>query len=286
VVSVASDSVVLADQIELLVCAFPDENFNRRRIDEIADKHWGADTVQVSYAFDVLDSRFQVLGDKYPFRVTRSFIVKNGESSMYEALLSITRPNFFYPSDDVGGADTTKSFETLVEFCLSDFYGEDTRTVNFGWPSQIGRPKEFSPAIAWLAVRIGIPVGNAYRQPRRKDGGVDVVVWRTFSDGRPGVPLMLVQATVQADIAAKARDVDRRLWSGWLATDVEPLVALAVPGSLNNTEVWNEISRNSLLLDRIRLTSMAPRIDDTVADEVNSIIHATHIAVRDFIEWG
>ncbi len=283
---VASDSVVLADQIELIVCAFPDENFNRRRVAEIAEKHWDADTVQVSYAFDVLDSRAQLLGDKYPFRVTRSFIVKSGGTSLYEALLSLTRPNFFYTDADASGADTTKSFETLVEFSLSGFYGENTRTVNFGWPSQIGRPKEFSPAVAWLAEQIGIPVGNAYRQPRRKDGGVDVVVWRTFSDGRPGVPLMLVQATVQADIAAKARDVDRRLWSGWLATDVEPLVALAVPGSLNNTEVWNEVSRNSLLLDRIRLTSMAPRINDTVADEVSRIIHSTHTLVRDFIERG
>jgi hypothetical protein len=286
VVSVASESVVLADQIELLVCAFPDENFSRRRIDEIAEKYWDADTVQVSYAFDVLDSRYQILGSKYPFRISRSFIVKDGNSSLYEALLSITRTNVFFTRDGFGGTDTTKSFERLVEFCLSSFYGENTRTVNFGWPSEVGRPKEFSPAIGWLAALIGIPVGSAYRQPRRKDGGVDVVVWRTFADGRPGVPLMLVQATVQADISAKARDVDRRMWSGWLATDVEPLVALAVPGSLNNTEVWNEISRNSLLLDRIRLTSMAPEINGTTADAVGIIIHDTHTVVREFIERG
>ena len=282
--SIASDSVVLADQIELLVCSFPDEIFNRRRIDELAEKHWEADSVQVSYAFDVLESRFELLGDRYPFRVTRSFIVKDGESLLYEALLSITRTNFFYGGDDSSGADTMKSFEILVEFCLSRFYGENTRTVNFGWPSKIGRPMEFSPAIGWLAERIGIPVGTAYRQPRRKDGGVDVVVWRTFSDARPGVPLMLVQATVQTEVVSKARDVDRRLWSGWLAMDVEPLVALAVPGSLNSTEIWNEISRNSLLLDRLRLTSMAPQIDVTVADEVDEIIHATRQIVRDFIE--
>jgi hypothetical protein len=37
-------------------------------------------------------------------------------------------------------------------------------------------------------------------------------------------------------------------------------------------------------LDRLRLTSMAPQIDVTVADEVDGIIHATRQIVRDFIE--
>jgi hypothetical protein len=83
---------------------------------------------------------------------------------------------------------------------------------------------------------------------------------------------MLVQATVQTDVVAKARDVDRRVWSGWLAMDIEPLVALAIPGNLNRTEDWNEVSINSLLLDRVRLCDLAPEGDADLMSLCGSVI--------------
>jgi hypothetical protein len=36
--------------------------------------------------------------------------------------------------------------------------------------------------------------------------------------------------------------------------DRDPLVILAVPKTISPGEVWNEISANSIVLDRIRLT--------------------------------
>lgn len=284
-VNIASDSACLADHIELLIGARQGENFNLRRIQETANHYWGADDVQVSYAMSVARDRANVLGDRYPFKVGRAYVVKEREALIYESLLCLTRTNWVYSFEgSLDGIDTTKDFEVIAEHCLSGFYGESTLSVNFGWPSTLGRPMEFSPAVSWLADRIGIPVGSAYRQPRRKDGGVDIVVWRAFGDGRPGVPIVLVQATVQTDVLSKARDIDRRLWAGWLATDIDPTVALAIPGTVTNTEVWNEISRNSLLLDRIRLANLAPAPGDSVQEVCSSVVEAVRFTTARLLE--
>ena len=146
---------------------------------------------------------------------------------------------------------------------------------------------EFSLAIGWLVEHIGIPVGSAYRQPRRKDGGVDIVAWRPFEDGRPGVPILLVQATVQSDVISKARDVDLRMWSGWLGTDIDPLVVLAIPGSVSKGEAWNEISRHCLLLDRTRLVDLAPEVLLTEFSQAEELVDLVRTQTRDwFINSG
>lgn len=277
--AIGGDSAVLADHIELLIGARPDENHNRRRIEEVAARLWGTDSVEISYAISVMRERQSILGEKYPFSVHRAYVVRTEPSPIYEALLGLTRTNWYYGSAELSRIDSTKAFELLTEHCLSEFYGPRTKSVNFGWPSTVGRPAEFSPAISWLADQIGIPVGTAYRQPRRKDGGVDIVLWRPFEDRRPGVPLMLVQATVQVDVLPKARDVDRRLWAGWLATDMEPEAVLAIPGTIASAEVWNEISRNTLLMDRMRLVSTGPPLDGETQRLCESIWEATREVV-------
>lgn len=281
--AIAGDSAVLADHLELLITAHPGQNFPRRRMEEVAGKLWDADSAHVNIAFNRMDERAKLLGSRYPLKVSRAYAVTQHEAPVYQALLGLTRTNWFYGQRDLDGIDTTKNFEQLAERCLANFFGPSTQSVNFGWPTDVGRPMEFSRAIAWLAERIGIPVGAAYRQPRRKDGGVDIVVWRSFGDNRPGVPLMLVQATVQVDVVSKSRDVNRRLWAGWLATDVDPMVALAIPGTVTNAEHWNEISQNSLLLDRIRLTSLAGD-DVSTAALCSPIVDATHRVLHEALE--
>jgi hypothetical protein len=105
-------------------------------------------------------------------------------------------------------------------------------------------------------------LGNAFRPPRKKDGGVDLFVWKSFSDNQPGIPVMLVQCTIKEDFINKIGDIDLRLWANWLSSDIEPLVALAVPGVVTKDEVWSEITTRGILLDRMRLTELAAEIHD------------------------
>lgn len=99
--------------------------------------------------------------------------------------------------------------------------------------------------------------------PEKKDGGVDLFVWKSFSDKRPGIPIMLVQCTIKDDFINKIGDIDLKLWSNWLSSDLEPLVALAIPGVVTKDEVWSEITTRGILLDRLRLI-------ESCGDVVNS----------------
>jgi hypothetical protein len=89
-----------------------------------------------------------------------------------------------------------------------------------------------------------------------KDGGVDVVAWRPFPDGRSGFPVLLAQCTLEKDFAHKAADIELRLWSGWLAMDVDPATALAIPDVVPAGEEWNRLAARTVVLDRIRLASL------------------------------
>jgi len=133
------------------------------------------------------------------------------------------------------------------------YLGLNSNALAFGWPSKLGRPQEFHKAIEWLAAKMGVEPGSAFRSPRRKDGGVDVVAWKGFADKRSGFPIYLVQCTLQRDFLSKSRDIDLRLWAGWLEMDRDPFVILAVPKTISPGELWNEISANAIVMDRIRL---------------------------------
>src|SRR5690606_23364065 len=130
-------------------------------------------------------------------------------------------------------------------------------SIRFAWPSDDGRPQEFGAAIRWLAARMGVQPGDAYRPPYAKDGGVDVVAWRPFPDRRSGFPVMLVQCTVERSYAHKARDIDLPIWSGYLRLDVPPATALAIPEVVPSGEDWNALAARTVILDRTRIVALA-----------------------------
>jgi hypothetical protein len=103
---------------------------------------------------------------------------------------------------------------------------------------------------------LNVKVGSGYRQPRRKDGGVDIFVWKEFPDRNPGTPLALIQCTIQKQFTDKVGDVDLKLWSSWLSSDLDPMVGLCVPEVVVKSEIWDEVTTRGLLLDRIRLVTM------------------------------
>jgi hypothetical protein len=142
------------------------------------------------------------LGSSYPFLVDDTFIVtkKSVDDSVYIQLLFLTSGGGVSTAGAVWNLEkASKLFEDIVENALKTFFGQNTKTVNFGFPSRSGRPPEFPAAVEWLSKKTNIRLGNAYRPPRKKDGGVDLFVWKSFSDNKPGIPIMLVQCTIKDD---------------------------------------------------------------------------------------
>ncbi|MSQ28897.1 MAG: hypothetical protein EXR68_00175 [Dehalococcoidia bacterium] len=248
----------VADWIEQTLLARGSVQIGLDALFKFAIAEIGQHEAAVTLALNAMERRAQALGDAYPFQVFQYAVraLPNAKLNPYSLLLLMTPQS---PSRQLireGIEPMAIAFERLVVVALESLLGSTARAVRFGWPGDQGRPPEFYGAIEWLAAKMGIPAGQAYRPPRRKDGGVDVVGWRPFPDGRSGFPVMLVQCTLQQDVTQKAADIDVRNWAGWLKLDADPTTALAVPGTIPTGETWDKISVRSLILERIRLAGL------------------------------
>lgn len=261
----SENSSTVADWIEALAASQSGKPLSMQKVQEISQSFANIGQNVIPFAFRLLEKRQQVLKDLYPFTIDDTFIVtrKTVRDSFYLQLLFLTPKAGLFTSGSTWNLEiASQLFEDLTEKALSNFFGSNTHTANFGFPSRSGRPAEFSAAVEWLSKKTNIRLGNAYRPPRKKDGGVDLFVWKSFSDNQPGIPVMLVQCTIKEDFINKIGDIDLRLWANWLSSDIEPLVALAVPGVVTKEEIWGEITTRGILLDRMRLTELAAEIHD------------------------
>lgn len=259
----SENSSTVADWIEALAASQSGKPLSMQKVQEISESFANVGQNVIPFAFRLLEKRQQILKDLYPFTIDETFIVtkKTVRDSFYLQMLFLTPKAGLFTSGATWNLEkASQLFEDLTEKALSNFFGSNTHTANFGFPSRSGRPAEFSAAVEWLSKKTNIRLGNAFRPPRKKDGGVDLFVWKSFSDNQPGIPIMLVQCTIKEDFINKIGDIDLRLWANWLSSDIEPLVALAVPGVVTKEEVWSEITTRGILLDRMRLTELAAEV--------------------------
>ena len=249
---------VTADWLETMAAVADGKPISRSMAFDLGNTHFGLNESEIVDAFALAVSRKQNLGSSYPFECSETFIVSLAErtNSTYEHFLYLSPWSPARALDAWSLDAAAKTFEYIAESCMADFFGKGTSSLNFGHPSDVGRPSEFDEAVKWLAEKANIKIGSAFRPPRRKDGGVDIFVWKGFSDGKPGSPLLMVQCTIAKEFINKIGDIDLALWSSWLSSDINPLAALAVPFYISKGEDWEEISTRGILLDRGRLLEM------------------------------
>ncbi|MFC7595915.1 hypothetical protein ACFQU3_11390 [Terrabacter sp. GCM10028922] len=243
----------VADWIEI-ECLVLDRAIGVDALNESGKAH-GYRPADVALGLTTMSRRSAVLGGAYPFRAANGAASTQYAIKMpWSALLLMSSESPARRTLEIGVA--AAHLERITAQALRQLYGADTHAIRFAWPSEDGRPPEFPDAVRWLADRMNVRIGTAYRPPYNKDGGVDVVAWRPFPDGRSGFPVLLVQCTLEKDYAHKAADVDTRVWSGWLALDVDPSTALAIPDVVAAGEEWRALAARTVVLDRIRLASL------------------------------
>jgi hypothetical protein len=269
----------IADGVETTLLVRDGAQLGMGALQELAADEIRAGAPQLELALSVMRRRSELLGSEYPFEMHEWAVraVPAGSESAYAALVLLTPGGA--ARQLVHPAPTTEMavvFERITEGSVARLWGSGGRAIRFGWPSDVGRPPEFPEAVPWLAEKLGLQAGLGYRPPRRKDGGVDVVGWRPFPDGRSGFPIVLVQCTLQSDILAKSRDVDARLWASWLVMDDEPATALAVPQTIPAGVLWDELALNGAVFERIRLTGLlagasSPGLEEWVDSTLTSL---------------
>jgi hypothetical protein len=248
----------LADLVEVGMLSRGVSGLSAPEARELLAQAAGTRTESADMALNVMQRREGLLGGRYPFNISAVGVRlrKNAHDVPYTSLLLLSSRTSPFRMATGGLAEAATILESLTCAAVRGLLGGPAQAVRFGWPSEHGRPREFPDAIRWLAAQMGVSVGSSYRSPRRQDGGVDVVGWRPFGDGQPGFPILLVQCTLERDFVHKSGDIDLRLWSGWLAFDIDPMAALAIPLTVASAEDWKEMATRVIVLDRLRLASL------------------------------
>jgi hypothetical protein len=254
------DSEVVADTIELELVTGTAKARPMSWVHSGSVASVDSNATDLNLAVSTISRRAQLLGERYPIEVTNAGLKLRPFTGcgVYEAMLLMTtgNPSVVFPRDQL--ADAAELFEHIVTRAARTLLGEGSQAIRFGYPGEPGRPPEFPQAIPWLVKQMKLKGGTAYRDPARRDGGVDVVAWRPFPDGRPGFPIQLIQVTLEKNFSHKAGDINARLWSLLLGLDVDPTGVLAIPRTIPEDKRWAEVATRAILLERLRIASLNP----------------------------
>lgn len=217
-------------------------------------------------AFGEIEDRSRACGDTYPFEVQANLIQlrPEGRFSVYIFLLMLSttihekapRPK-----------DRVKLFEELSAEAARRYFGEaETNSVVFGWPRQLGVP-QFAAAVDALCSSLGEGLRHRKRPTikDKKDAALDVVIWRSFRDQRPGKLIAFGQCATGRNWRDKLTHLQSgAFWDTWMAEPAAypPLTLFFTPFRVD-AEHWFEDSRRAgILFDRCRIASQLPSLSE------------------------
>ena len=211
-------------------------------------------TRAASIVFDVLLERARILGDLYPFIVSR----QEGLSARrprrirtYRVLLALTTAHAFHVSKK---PDPKKLFEGLVERTLRRL---GLRTTTTGTSRKRGRGG-FQAVLQTACTDVGLKasVDGVILSRAAKDENVDTLAHLDFQDQRRGRWTFIGQATVgeSSNWEAKAKEPSPKVWQDLIADTHRPSVFLAVPHHVEPLHLESMHQReDAIVLDRLRL---------------------------------
>jgi hypothetical protein len=282
-----AEAVMIVEQLSEL-----SEADLRGRIVEQAQDEVGEEEIPgAQHVEDILREvgrRERLAPGAYPFCRTEFGIGRSDERllAIYAFLLVLSMPEVPF-RESVYANEVTPLFDFLGAAALTDLLGSQTKTIRFGWPISGERPTGPRQALVWLAAELGLEHNRkAPLRPRLKDGGVDVVLWRPFRDGRLGFPVILAQCTVgRREWEKKGRDISTKLWREYLGLPRSPATALVLPFCIyqpDRFDVWDIVSYEvNFVIDRVRLLELLAEIDVATIDQHERITEWTSERVRD-----
>lgn len=227
--------------------------------------------IKMQDALNYIDCRKKGCGNKYPFAPDMDSIryvdKVSAYSTIYVFLLLCTRLATKYVVMNGNRIDGTLLFEELSSIILKNYWGKDNSHVYVTGTSN--QTKSFEEKIQAILKELHYP--QKTKRPLgstgcEKDGGIDVVVWKNFSDGKDSKLFGLCQCKTgtswkDGDISALSSG---SFWHSYIDHDPYlPYVPIyMVTEDFENN--WEIIARRAgLFFDRCRLMDYIP---DNIAE--------------------
>lgn len=230
-------------------------------------------------AYQEIERRKEGCGDGYPFKMTEEGYTlrtpgnaKNHKHTIYKYLLLATRLNMKDNKCHVG-IDGALLFEELAAEVAREYLGARAESLVFGTAAGI---TDFQEKVDDLCKRIregdGF-VNHDEAPPKEKDGKLDVVVWKPFTDGLPGKLIAFGQCKTGTDY----RDTLTQLQPDsfcrkWLQSSpvVTPMRMFFVAEALPRSRWYNASSDAGLLFDRCRIVDFCDNVDAGTLEKVTA----------------
>lgn len=270
--SAPTDSIRLADWLELHALASPDRNVSRGDLERVLIQAsiFDAQGLQaleqkLLEVFAELEQRATAAGPAYPFSVEgpvlqarRSWLAR----SSYVFCLCLS----YFGWAHVAGEDVypRRMFEALCRHAAGEYLHGSA--VRFGSPrTPPEMPRSFREAVDALC-QAHVREGDGFRGQSygwRKDYGLDVVAWRDCRDRLPGKLLLFGACASGADWEDKIYELrpDEFCQQWMVQVPVSPFIkAFFVPHRIEARR-WETTSRLAgIVFDRCRISGLSPRL--------------------------
>ena len=228
------------------------------RAEESKDELDNQKEFAISYFFDCLDYRSNILTDNYPFTIESNSILLKDNLSLkqktYLILLMSSMLNVFSEFQH----ELTSDFEEIVYCVLVKLYPNST-IKSFGKNSDYsGSAQE---KIRSLGSELNVVMRDEYinEVEGNQEKGLDLIVWQPFDDMLPNMDISFVQCACGKEWAEKFDSSKRyKSYFDMVNSNVSYIFASSY-GLVNGSSFFksDEIVRSeSLFLDRLRIVSL------------------------------
>ncbi|CAD7562658.1 hypothetical protein CIP106467_2762 [Citrobacter europaeus] len=255
-----------------------------------ADEEWmiedhGKDNI-LSDVADELQRRAKILKNSYPFIYEENHLkLKESYPISYILCLCISMAQ-----NITEGSNTRlpRFFEIFAGAIFTRFFGEEAKHMHTGWPRSRKNPTEFQKLFKKLKRLINFRTLEWHWMPEAglsngdagpiKDGGVDFISWKHFSDGRDGLLFALGQCACGNNWNTKFSDINiKRLESFFHPLSyVSCVKVFTTPYVLCDGMLKVASEDAGVVLDRIRLTLIHEKYHEEfeeMNDDINEIIN-------------
>ena len=241
-----------------------------------ADEQASSDRI-IEDAFSEIGRRSNWLAASSPFQVQgrriRSQITAWDQDVPYSFCMTLAMAGYYTDWASPFGNNYNEQgrlFEELTGEALR-LYG--WTVLKTGW-NGASQPADLERVIVSIAASLGDVTGNVprWKDPEAKDGGLDLVCYKPFADGRGGKPVFLTQCASGANWIGKLHQPDIELWKKFVDFSGQPQRAFAMPFALSDDDFRRRCLNQGMFLDRYRLLSVGRNAPGWVSDTLKQQI--------------